>query len=164
LDWLHFENSISILSALNKGVKGIPVTDSTKYLPFIPPMHTHSELRGDIKKKFRHFSSIYVKVEMDYYAKQDKAYLAFNTETATLGYKLFNAGIGADITNKTGNVLFSINILGNNITNVVYQAHLSRLKYFENYSSNGSGYSGIYNMGRNISFKLIVPLDFKKIK
>lgn len=162
LDWLHFENSISILSSLNKGVKGIPITDSAKYLPFIPPMHTHTELRADIKQKFKHFSSVYVKVEMEYFAKQNKAYLAFNTETVTSSYILFNAGIGVDVTNKSGNVLFSFHMLGNNITDVTYQAHLSRLKYFENYPNNGSGTSGIYNMGRNISFKLLIPVNFKK--
>lgn len=162
LDWLHFENSISILSSLNKGVKGIPITDSAKYLPFIPPMHTHTELRADIKKKFKHFSSLYVKVEMEYFAKQNKAYLAFNTETVTPSYTLFNAGIGVDVINRSGNVLFSFHFLGNNIADVTYQAHLSRLKYFENYPNNGSGTSGIYNMGRNISFKLLIPLNFKK--
>ena len=162
LDWLHFENSISILYALNKGVKGLPIADSARYLPFIPPMHTHSELRADIRKKLKHFSSIYAKVEMEYYVKQDRAYLAFNTETVTPGYMLFNAGVGADITNKSGNTIFSIHILGNNITDVAYQAHLSRLKYFEDYPNNGSGRSGIYNMGRNISFKLIIPLNIKK--
>ncbi|MDO9186305.1 MAG: TonB-dependent receptor [Bacteroidia bacterium] len=162
LDWLHFENSISILSSLNKGVKGIPITDSAKYLPFIPPMHTHTELRADIKKKFRHFSSVYVKLEMEYFAKQNKAYLAFNTETVTPSYTLFNAGIGVDVTNRSGKVLFSFHMLGNNIADVTYQAHLSRLKYFENYPNNGSGTSGIYNMGRNLSFKLLVPMNFKK--
>lgn len=161
-DWLHFENSISILYAFNKGVKGIPISDSAKYLPFIPPMHSHSELRADIKKKFYCFSSFYAKVEMEYYAKQDRAYLAFNTETATLGYTIFNAGLGADITNKKGNTLFSFHLLVNNFTDVAYQAHLSRLKYFEDYPNNGSGKNGIYNMGRNISLKLLIPLNFKK--
>jgi iron complex outermembrane receptor protein len=68
--------------------------------------------------------------------------------------------MGADITNRQGKVLVSINILGNNITDVAYQSHMSRLKYFEEYPDNPSGRSGIYNMGRNISFKLTVPLNF----
>ena len=69
--------------------------------------------------------------------------------------------IGTDITNSKGKVLVSINILGNNITDVAYQSHLSRLKYFEPYPNNPSGRSGIYNMGRNISFKLTVPINVK---
>jgi len=62
--------------------------------------------------------------------------------------------VGADLTNRQGKVLVSINILGNNITDVAYQSHMSRLKYFEEYPDNPTGRSGIYNMGRNISFKI----------
>lgn len=97
---------------------------------------------------------------MEYFAKQDKVYAAYNTETPTPGYLLYNAGIGADITNSHGKVLVTINILGNNITDVAYQSHLSRLKYFEPYPNNLSGKNGIYNMGRNISLKLTMPLIF----
>ena len=158
LDWLHFENSISVIYGFNKGGNGTIVTDNSKYLPFIPPLHTSSELRANIKKKFRNFSSLYFKMGMEYFADQNRVYSADNTETPTPGYILYNAGIGADITNRHGQVLFNINILGNNITNVAYQSHLSRLKYFEEYPNNPSGRNGIYNMGRNISFKLTVPL------
>jgi len=160
LDWLHFENAISVVYALNKGRNGVHVTDSSKYLPFIPPFHTNSELRANIKKKFKHFSSVYAKIGMEHYAKQNRAYFADNTETITPGYTLFDAGVGADVTNNKGNVLFSFHISGNNITNVAYQSHLSRLKYMEQYPVNWSGRSGIYNMGTNISFKVIVPLNF----
>ena len=161
LDWLHFENSISVIYTLNKGGNGVHLNDSNKYLPFIPPLHTNSELRANVKKRFKYLSSLYVKIGMEYYAKQDRAYLADNTETPTPGYVLYNAGIGTDVTNNRGKVLFTIDILGNNITDVAYQSHLSRLKYFEQYPNNPTGRSGIYNMGRNISFKLIVPLDIK---
>ena len=68
---------------------------------------------------------------MEYYAKQNRVYSADNTETPTPGYILYNAGAGADIMNSKGKVILSINILGNNITDVAYQSHLSRLKYFE---------------------------------
>jgi iron complex outermembrane receptor protein len=160
-DWLHFENSISVTYALNKGGNGIHVTDSSRYLPFIPPLHTNTELRANIKSKSRHFSSLYLKIGVEYYAKQDRIYSADNTETPTPGYVLYNAGIGTDINNSKGKVLLSINILGNNLTDVAYQSHLSRLKYFEEYPNNPSGRSGIYNMGRNISFKITVPIDVK---
>jgi iron complex outermembrane recepter protein len=160
-DWLHFENSASVVYALNKGGNGTHINDSTKYLPFIPPLHINSELRANIKSKSKHFSSVYVKIGVEYYARQNRVYSANNTETPTPGYLLCNAGIGADITDRNGKVLISINVLGNNITDVAYQSHLSRLKYFEEYPNNPSGRSGIYNMGRNISFKLTVPLNFK---
>jgi iron complex outermembrane receptor protein len=159
-DWLHFENSISVTYSLNKGGSSIHVTDSSRYLPFIPPLHTNTEIRANIKSKSRHFSSFYVKFGVEYFAKQDRIYSAYNTETPTPGYILYNAGIGTDITNSKGKVLVSINILGNNLTDAAYQSHLSRLKYFEEYPNNPSGRSGIYNMGRNISFKITVPLNF----
>jgi iron complex outermembrane recepter protein len=160
-DWLHFENSISVTYAVNKGGNGTLVTDSSRYLPFIPPLHTNSDLRANIKKMSKHFSAVYLKIGMEYFARQDRIYSAYNTETPTPGYFLYNAGLGADFTNRKGIVLVSINILGNNITDVTYQSHLSRLKYFEEYPNNTSGKRGIYNMGRNISFKLTVPLTFK---
>ena len=158
-DFLHFENSISVTYANNKGGNGIQVTDSSRYLPFIPPLHTNTDLRANIKSKAKHFHSIYLMTGMEYFAKQDRVYLANNTETPTAGYVLFNAGIGVDITNRQGKVLVSVNLRGSNITNVAYQSHMSRLKYFEQYPGNPSGHNGIYNMGRNISFKITVPLD-----
>ena len=166
LDWLHFQNAISIVYAENKGGNGANITDSSKYLPFIPPLHYHSELRADVKRKFRHFSAIYVKIGMDYYADQNRAYLVDNTETPTSGYTLFNAGVGFDVLSSSGKKLFNFQILGSNITDVAYQSHLNRLKYMDFYinkagepvNNTGSG-SGIYNMGRNISFKINIPLD-----
>lgn len=161
LDWLHFENSISAVYAMNKGSNGITVTEGNKYLPSIPPLHTSTELRVNFKRKFGNLSALYVKTGMEYFVRQDRFYAADQTETATPGYLLFNAGLGADLTDKHGKRLANFNILGSNITDVAYQSHLSRLKYFEEYPNNPSGKSGIYNMGRNISFKLTVPLDFR---
>lgn len=159
LDWLHFENSLSLIYGSNRGGNGVQLNENNKYLPFIPPLHTNSELRANVKRKLNHFSSIYAKIGMEYYAKQDRVYSAYGTETPTPGYTLFNAGIGTALTNSHGKVLFTIDILENNITDLAYQSHLSRLKYFEPYPNNLTGRSGIYNMGRNISLKLIVPLE-----
>jgi iron complex outermembrane receptor protein len=158
-DWLHFENSISVIYALNRGGNGIHVTDSTRYLPLIPPLHTNTEIRANTIRKLKHFSSLYLKIGMEYYARQNRVYTAYDTETPTPGYMLFNAGAGADLLNKKGKVILSISILANNITDLAYQSHLSRLKYFEQYPNNPTGRKGIYDMGRNISFKLTVPLN-----
>ncbi len=165
LDWLHFENSISLTYGLNKGGNGVKVSDSSMYLPFIPPLHTNTELRADIRKASKHFSSVYAKIGMEHYASQDRAFLEDGTETPTPGYTLFNCGFGTDVTDYKGKVLFSFHILGNNITNVAYQSNMSRLKYMDFYinkagnSVNLSGPgTGIYNMGRNIGFKIIVPI------
>jgi iron complex outermembrane recepter protein len=159
--WLHFENSLSVIYAMNRGGNGVVINDSSKYLPFIPPLHTHSELRAEFDKGISHFSGIYARIDMEYYARQDRVYLVDNTETPTPGYVLFDAGLGANITNNSDKVLFSIHISANNIFDIAYQSHLSRLKYFEQWPNNGSGRSGIYDMGRNISFEIILPIDFK---
>jgi iron complex outermembrane receptor protein len=161
LDWLHFENSISIVYAQNLGGNGAVITSDNKYLPFIPPLHTNSELRAEFRKKAGVFSNIFIKAGLQYYATQNRAYLADNTETKTPGYTLIDAGLGASVNNKKGKTLFVLGIFGTNLADIAYQSNMSRLKYFDNYPINGTGRSGIYSMGRNISFKLTVPIDIK---
>ena len=163
-DWLHFENSLSMVYALNKEVGGVKPAGDARYLPFIPPVHTRHELRAGFNKPFKHVNNAFVKVEVELYAAQNRAYLAYNTETTTPGYALLNAGIGGDIVNKKGNTIITITILGNNLGDVAYQSHLSRLKYFEAYPNDPRPYHGIYNMGRDISFKVIIPFTFKTSK
>jgi iron complex outermembrane receptor protein len=164
LDWLHFENALSVIYALNKGGAGIAIPEGAQYLPFIPPLHTRSELLAEIRKKSKHFTATYVKAGVEWYAAQNRAFTAYNTETATPGYTLISAGIGTTVTNTKGTTLFRISLQGTNLGNVAYQSHLSRLKYFEPYPNNTTGHSGIYNMGRNISVKLIIPFDIEKPK
>lgn len=164
LDWLHFENSISIVYGINKGGSGAVINDSNKYLPFIPPLHTNSELRAELPKKVGVFHHLYFKIGMQYYAAQNRAFLEDNTETKTPGYTLFDAGIGTDICTKKEVTLCTIGIFVTNLTDVAYQSNMSRLKYFDNYPNNGTGRSGIYSMGRNISFKLTIPFNIKSSK
>jgi iron complex outermembrane receptor protein len=161
LDWLHFENTASLLYGLNLGGNGSQITDSTRYLPFIPPFHSNTELRADFRKKRACFANIFIKVDLQYFASQNRIYSAYRTETKTPSYMMLGAGIGADIVNKKGNTVLSIIINGNNLTDVAYQSNMSRLKYFDNYPVNGTGRSGIYAMGRNFSFKVIVPFSPK---
>jgi iron complex outermembrane receptor protein len=93
--------------------------------------------------------------------------LEFGTETPTPGYALFNAGIGGTFTNKNKKSVVSLYIMGNNLFDKAYQDHLNRLKYFVWQTDSGytipgpHGEYGIFNMGRNISLKIDVPLDFK---
>ena len=161
-DWLSFENSLSVVYAVNKQANGIVITDSTRYLPLIPPLHTNTELRANLNPKKGHVRSLYIRVGIECFARQTRVFSAYGTETPTPGYILINAGMGADIVNSRDKVLLSINILGSNITNEAYQSNMSRLKYFEEYPNNPTGRSGIYNMGRNISFKLTFPVNFRQ--
>jgi iron complex outermembrane receptor protein len=102
----------------------------------------------------------FVKVQMEYYAAQNRAFLAYNTETATAGYTLFNAGVGGGFTNKKGRTIVNVYLNGDNLFDKAYYDHLSRLKYFLYSSTDTNPSHGIYNMGRNISLKLSFPLDF----
>ena len=154
LDWLHFENSIAF-------VTGTMQTNYTagKYLPFIPPLTINSELRADIKKTGIYFTNTYFRFSARYYAAQHHVLALNNTETPTPGYLLLDAGTGCDIKNKKGKIICTVVASVQNITDKAYQSHLSRLKYApENYAT---GRTGVYNMGRNFSFKILVPLQFK---
>lgn len=158
LDWIHFENSVSVVYAENLGGNGVVITDSSRYLPFIPPLHFHSELRADLRKKIHHIPYLYAKVFLDHYATQNRVYLAGHTETPTPGYTLINAAAGGDIANKKNRTVVSIVLAIDNLADVAYQSHLSRLKYMEPYPGNATGHNGIYGMGRNVSLRLIFPI------
>lgn len=161
-DWLHFENSLSMVYAVNKGVPGEgKVSDSAKYLPNIPPLRGISELRANVKKVGNNFANGFIKVQLEVFAEQNRVYLENGTETPTPGYQLLNAGFGTDILNKKGKPFMNISFLGNNLLDVAYQSNMSRLKYFEPYPGNFTGHDGIYNMGRNFSIRVNVPLRFK---
>ena len=151
LDWLHFENSFSYVNAQLQHQ-----SDSTKYLPFTPGAKWKSDIRVDLDKVGRHIKNGYVAFGLEYYFRQSKIYSAFNTETMTPAYTLLNASIGGDIILKKKTIC-SIYISGNNLADVAYQSHLSRLKYAA--VNNITGKTGVYNMGRNISLKLVVPVD-----
>jgi len=54
--------------------------------------------------------------------------------------------------------LFSFYINAMNLGDVAYQNHLSRLKYTAENALTGR--QGVFNTGRNFSFKLNIPLTF----
>jgi iron complex outermembrane receptor protein len=51
VSWLHFENALTLTYGTNL-IGGGKAPDSLKYLPFMPPPHTHSELRATSAKGF----------------------------------------------------------------------------------------------------------------
>ncbi|MEI3799182.1 MULTISPECIES: TonB-dependent receptor [unclassified Chitinophaga] len=155
IDWLHFENTFSYVRATTSNG-----SDSTKYLPNIPAAHWLSELKGRFKKVGKSpLQNAYIGVQMDLNFAQNDVFSAYETETATPGYTLFNAGLGSDFVNKKNKTLFSLHFAVNNLTDVAYQNHLSRLKYAP--INEVTGRSGVYNVGRNFSVKLAIPIDFK---
>jgi len=156
--WLNFNNSFAYVVGLNKNEELLRLHGSeAKYLPFIPPLQIRSELKATAQKSIGVFSKPYVKVDAVLFADQNKFYVLDNTETFTKGYTLFNAGVGSAIKSKSGKTILDLFVQVDNIFNVAYQSHLNRLKYFEYYEASPNGRSGIYNMGRNMSFKVVVP-------
>lgn len=157
--WLHFENELTLTYGTNLGNDG-KVPDSLKYLPFIPPVHTHSELRGTVNKGFGNFKNLYAFVGFDHYDAQNRYFSAYGTETYTPGYNLLSAGIGGNIINSKGEKILELFIEGTNLANVNYQSNMSRLKYFDNPTVPPGVTPGIFNMGRDISFKVVIPFGF----
>ncbi len=151
LDWLHIENSFSFVQATQNHQP-----DSTKYLTFIPPPKYNGELMAKFKKIGKSLTNGYLKFGIDYYFKQDHYFKAYHTETPTPAYTLLSAGMGANIkAYKRANFL-SIYLSAENLADIAYQSHLSRLKYGPlNPLTNKMG---VYNMGRNVSLKLIFNL------
>jgi iron complex outermembrane recepter protein len=161
---LHFENSLALVfangSCENNCVPNLSqnAADSSRYLPNIPPLHTNSELRYNFDYKPLSLNNAFIYGQLEWYAPQNRAYLANNTETPTAGYALLNLGFGTNITNKKGKTALKISLTATNIFDTVFQNHLSRLKYFEPYPNDARGKSGIYGMGRNIGLRVCVPL------
>lgn len=151
LDWLHIENAVSLVNGMQYNQP-----DSMTNLPFMPPVRYQGEIRCVFRKKMKTFRNVFASVAVNHYFEQDKIYNAFGTETATPAYTLVNASLGTDITGKKGRVICSLVISGNNLFDTAYQYHLSRLKYAA--ENPLTGRTGIFNMGRNFSFKIMVPI------
>lgn len=154
LDWIHFENTFSIVHATLKNQ-----ADSTKYLPNTPSSKYISELKATANKLGNVFGNAFFSIGFSHYFKQNNVFLAYDTETETPAYSLFNASAGADVMRGTKKV-FTFYISANNIFDVAYQNHLSRLKYAPN--NNATGRSGVYEMGRNIGIKLLFPISLSQ--
>ena len=147
-------------------------TANTKYLPCTPAPRWSSELKWEL---FHHshstvnhhhtysithhslFNNLYVSAGLECCLKQNHIYRADNTETVTPGYTLLNLSAGTDIQLK-GIKIAELHITADNLLNKAYQNHLSRLKYAD--ENVITGRRGVYNMGRNITFKVVVPIAF----
>lgn len=149
LDWLHFENSFSF-------VRGIQMDrpDSMRNLPFMPPPKFQTEIRVQSNKTSGKVSNAYAKLDGIYFFKQDLVFSAFGTETPTPGYFLVNAGAGFDWVNSK-RVVMKLYFSANNVFDVAYQSHLSRLKYAP--ANPVTGTPGVFNAGRNFTIKVVIP-------
>lgn len=158
MKWLSFNNSLAYVVGLNKNKALIDLHGrAAKYLPFIPPLQIRSELKATAQKAVGFLDKPYIKLDAAIFTNQNKFYALDDTETFTQGYTLINVGLGSSIRSRKGQVFMDMFIQVDNIFNIAYQSHLNRLKYFEYYETSPNGRSGIYNMGRNMSFKMVIP-------
>ena len=151
VDWLHWESTFSyVRGRFNNALEG------NRNIPFIPAARWINELRAELLSKGKSISNLVAYVELDHTFAQKNAFESYDTETQTSSYTLLNAGINGNVVRK-GKTLFSIYLSGNNLTDKAYQNHLSRLKYTD--VSPATGRQGVFNMGRNFSIKLNIPIS-----
>jgi len=168
ISWVQLNTTLSYVTG---GLLHAP--DSTKYLPFVPPTRITADLKfpvsqadGSIRNAYLKFGMLSCFQQNDIY-QQYAIYNGLNTaltpyeyaasKAATKGYTLFNIGAGDDIVSK-GKTVCKIYLICNNLFNTAYIDYMSRFKYYPvNYTT---GRVGVFNMGRNVSLKLLIPLDF----
>jgi len=123
------------------------------WLPMIPAPRLLSEIKYEFSHGGELLNNAFLAIEVDWNARQNHFYAVDDTETATPAYTLLNMSAGTDIViNEKKRA--SIYLMADNLLDTAWQSHLSRLKEV-----------GIYNMGRNITVKLIVPIpSFKTQK
>jgi iron complex outermembrane receptor protein len=170
IPWVELDATYSMVSG---GLSG--VADSVKVLPFVPPTRITADLKFHIRKVGKGIRNAYVKIGMLDCFQQNSIYQQYAiysglssqqtpfeyaaSKTATAGYTLLNAGIGGDL-QSAGHTICKIYITVNNLLDTPYIDYMSRFKYFPvNYANNKVG---VFNMGRNVSFKLVIPFDIKK--
>ncbi len=176
---VHFSNTFSYVDARLTSYL-LPLTSDIKYLPFTSAPkwtsdlkwelfhHSHSTVSPHEFHEYRHthplhglsLNNLYVSAGLDCYLKQSHVYSADDTETPTPSYTLFNFSAGTDV-HVRGKKIAEIYVTADNIFNRAYQNHLSRLKYAD--VNVTTGRRGVYNMGRNITFKLVIPLTLQRL-
>jgi iron complex outermembrane receptor protein len=172
--WLEIKNGFTYTYSY------IPnATDSTNHLPFTPAPRLTSEVRFKLNDRPSSIlKGTYIQFGAEHDWAQNNIYSANYNELPSFAYTLYNAGIGTNFVNKkTHRTVASLFINCTNLTNLAYVDHTSRLQYFWAYNGAYAGLTnngvtaatvtqqsqGIYNMGRNIGFKLIYPFGGHKV-
>ena len=123
IDWLHFNSSYE--TVIGKQSNGT-------YLPLIPANKLTNTLRVELNEK-EWLNNGFAAITLENHFKQNNV---SNFETSTSSYNLINIGIGGTIKLKKIDLFINFNV--NNLANISYISHLSRLKI-----------DGIPNIGRN---------------
>jgi iron complex outermembrane recepter protein len=171
--WLEVDNGITYIysSILN-------ATDSTNHVPFTPAPRLTSEAKFKLNNRHNSIlSGTYIMFGLEKDWAQTQIYSALWNELPSSLYTLYNTGIGTNFVNrKTRRVICSFFVNCTNLMNIAYMDHTSREQYFWTYNGAYAGQAnygvtpatvtkpteGIYNMGRNVSFKLLFPIGGHK--
>lgn len=151
---LHLGSTFSYVDA-----RQLNEPEETRYLPFTPAPRWTAEVKYELTHRGKWLNNAYVAVGMECHLRQNHYYKADETETATPSYTLFNLSVGTDLM-VCGRKVAELYVMADNLLNRSYQDHLSRLKYTD--VNPATGRMGVYNMGRNVVMKMVVPLVFEK--
>jgi iron complex outermembrane receptor protein len=170
MPWIRLNSNLSVV---NGGLSNVP--DSIKYLPFVPPTRITADLKFPVKKLGKGVKNAYLKFgllncfQQSNIYRQYAIYNGLNTAltpyeyaastSATKGYTLFSAGAGGDVISN-GRIFCQLFLICSNLFNTTYMDYMSRFKYYPvNYVTDRVG---VFNMGRNLSIKVLIPLDSKR--
>ena len=150
---LHFENTFSLVDA-----QQLHASEDAKYLPMTPAPRWTSELKYELSHHgHKTLNNAYVAIGLEHNLAQNHYYKVDDTETRTPAYTLLSLSVGTDL-NIHKKKVAELYVTAENLLNTAYQNHLSRLKYCD--VNNATGRQGVFNMGRNIVFKVVVPIVF----
>ena len=150
---LHFENTFSLVDA-----QQLHADEDAKYLPMTPAPRWTSELKYELTHHgHKTLNNAYVALGLEHNLAQNHYYKVDDTETRTPAYTLLSLSVGTDL-NIHKKKVAELYVTAENLLNTAYQNHLSRLKYCD--VNNATGRQGVFNMGRNIVFKVVVPIVF----
>jgi iron complex outermembrane receptor protein len=166
--WIELDNGFTYVYNLLPGK-----TDSTRHIPWTPAPRLTSDIRLKLADRPASIlSGAYIKFGLEHDWAQHDIYSAQYTELPSYAYTLLNTGIGTNfIGKKDKHLLCSLFINCTNVMNIAYVDHTARTQYFWAYNGANDPQNfgrvpaivtrqseGIYNMGRNIGFKLIIPI------
>ncbi len=158
LPWLSWRSGAALVRGLNinpalRELRG----DAARYLPLIPAPQARTELRLTRPARPGRWANAYCRLSLDGTLRQTQFYALDGAETATPGYLLLGLGAGTTYRTRAGREAVQVFLQVDNVLDVACQAHLNRLKYFEYYAASPTGQTGIFNPGRNVGLKVVVP-------
>jgi Outer membrane receptor for ferrienterochelin and colicins len=119
-------------------------TSDGRDLPLMPAPRLAAEVKWEITHDGKVLNNSYIAFRADHRFAQE--HFLPGTETATEAYTLLGASAVTDLIVR-GRRAATLSIIADNLTDAVYFDHLSRLKYV-----------GVHNPGRNVTFKLEIPI------